>query len=60
MNTWEDVGNLYADIPVEVKKYLRKLTSDKHSFAEEVTQFIRRVDRWESSFSPQGFLMRYF
>jgi hypothetical protein len=57
-DTWEGVGNLYVNIPVEVKKYLRKFTSDKYSLSEEVTQFIRRVDCWESSFFPPGFLMR--
>ena len=39
-DSWEDLDNLYMDVPVLVANYIRRLKSENHILADELSQFI--------------------
>lgn len=41
-DSWEDLSNLYTDVPVLVANYSKKLMSEDHILKEEVTKFINQ------------------
>ena len=41
-NTWEDLDNLYSDVPTLVALYLKKLRLENHELSEEVNKFINQ------------------
>ena len=38
--TWEDVDNLYTDVPVLVANFIRRLKSENHILADDLFIFI--------------------
>jgi hypothetical protein len=41
-NTWEDLDNLYSDVPTLVALYQKKLRLENHELSEEVDKFINQ------------------
>ena len=39
-HTWEDLENLYTDVPVLAANYIRRLKSENHILADDLFKFI--------------------